>query len=210
MKRSLFKSLVLALAGTGIVFAECIEPENAEEIKLNLQKIIKDTYLNYMSFFNIKSNLDRVKSQLNDTDNSTITTDFNHRRSQTYISRLYGEPKCKSRLRFRAHENHSSNEISSCPWYHIIEFDSDRIPLTLLKARCTCVNCLVPMRNGYRRDRNATSGSCKEVSYHMPVIRRHCVGGEFQYRIAIENIPVGCTCQRCNRNKKQGKTTAQI
>ena len=172
--------------------------------------MIEEKYLDYISFFNIKKNLERVKGQLNDTDYSINTTDIDHHTSRTYLSRLYGESKCKFRRRFRAGQEYSSNEMSSCPWYYVIEFDSDRMPLTLLKARCTCVNCLVPVRNGYKRDRNATSGSCTEVSYHMPVIRRVCIRGEFQYRIAIENIPVGCTCQRCNRKKKQGKITTYL
>ncbi|XP_045172412.1 interleukin 17-like protein [Mercenaria mercenaria] len=202
--------LVLLFAFVNTVLSECHEPPNAEEIKQNLQNVIKDTYLNYMSFFNIRSNLDKVTRQLNATFAVTNTTVSSSYKKQTYISRLYGESKCKKRRRFSAVRNHTTSEMSSCPWYYNLEFDSDRIPLTVLKARCSCVNCLVPMRNGYKRDPNSAGGYCQEVSYHMPVIRRDCVGEEFRYRIVIENIPVGCTCQRCNRKKKQGKRTLAV
>lgn len=166
--------------------------------------MIKDNYMNYMSFLNIKGNLVRARGKFKtlDINNSTVL----HRSRHVYVSRLYGEEKCKKKRKFRSGRKQSTSEMSSCPWYFVLEVDNDRIPSTVLKAKCTCSRCMVPTRYGFKRDRTHSIGYCKEVRYYMPVIQRRCNVGVYQYQIAIENIPVGCACKRCNRKNIRGKT----
>lgn len=183
--------------------SDCREPTGVKKIQKKLQSKIKDNYINYMSFFNVKSILEKVNGQLVETfDTSNVTTLHSTHEREIYISRIYGESRCKRKRLIRPGKNHTASEMSSCPWFYMLEVDNDRIPLTVLKAQCSCRNCLVPTSYGYKRDKNGSGGYCEEVSYHMPVIRRHCVDNVYRYRIAIEKIPVGCTCQRCSRKKK--------
>lgn len=195
----LFKFQVCLFVSVKLSLSTCQEPSNVTHIKLELQNTIRDNYMNYMSFLNVKGNLVRTKGQLNTLDIKNSTA----HQQKVYVSRLYGEQKCKKMRKFRSRRKQSASEMSSCPWYYVLEVDKDRIPSTVLKAKCSCSRCMVPTRYGYKRDRTKSIGNCKEVRYYMPIIRRHCDAGVYRYQIAIENMPVGCTCKRCNRKKRR-------
>lgn len=207
----MWKSVLVAATVTLAALAyetdgQCEEPPNVDGIKQNLQTLIRDNYLSYMSFLNIQSTLEKAKSQLNETFFTSARPEEN---SKVLVTRLYGESRCKKRHHFRPNQNGTTNEVSSCPWHYVLEVDENRTPSALLKAKCTCRNCLIPTDYGYKRDPGSSQEYCEEVKYYMPVIRRYCETGIYRYFVDIENIPVGCTCQRCNRNEKHGNNNSE-
>lgn len=145
-----------------------------------------------MSYFNIKNILREVPYKLNISSSEAD--------SQVLLSKIHGDSRCRKRHLFGSGLK-ETNERSSCPWYYVLEVDLNREPQTIAKARCSCKRCLEMSNSGYKSSKTST---CKEISYHMPVIRRKCVERVFKYGIYLEEIAVGCTCQRCTKLDRTG------
>ncbi|XP_072051778.1 interleukin-17C-like [Amphiura filiformis] len=76
------------------------------------------------------------------------------------------------------------NDVASCPWDFTDDYDEDRIPAVIKKARCLCENC-----NG-RFDMG-----CKEIKQPIKVFKKDiCTKGYQMYRMETINVPVGCAC----------------
>ncbi|KAL4224637.1 Interleukin-17 [Mactra antiquata] len=161
------------------ISSDCQEPPNVEEIKQRLNDEIRDSYMESMSYFNIKHILNEVPNKLN--------ISYPNSNGQVLLARIYGDLKCRRRHQLASNQTH---ERSSCPWYYALEVDWDREPQTIVKAKCSCKRCL----DGSRRSKKGSE--CQEISYHLPVIRRQCEGYIYKYGIFLENVAVGCTCQR--------------
>lgn len=79
------------------------------------------------------------------------------------------------------------NSVSSCPWHYVLNVDPNRIPQSIVEARCNC------------RNRPCVGGSgnsrCEPLKYNIRVLRKYgCEDGVFLYKRTFETITVGCTC----------------
>lgn len=76
---------------------------------------------------------------------------------------------------------------SDCPWHWLVHHNPRRYPSTILKAQCTCRNCI-----GADITRR-----CHKVYTQITVlesVRDVCVDGLYEYRERTIRVPVGCTC----------------
>ncbi|PIK36075.1 putative interleukin-17D-like [Apostichopus japonicus] len=81
---------------------------------------------------------------------------------------------------------------SMCPWYYENEYEADRFPAVISKARCRCVSCLNPITS--RLDRHLT---CRPIKYRMNVLKLSgCVEGLLKYNVTTIDVPVACACMR--------------
>ena len=179
----------------------CKEPKNFEIIFRNITRQLLDYHSQVAQYYSIPNFLETHRKQLN----STLSIDILAAVSKTagFQVRVYGEPSCK-RLR-NINRKDSNEEINSttidklatCPWHVSLEYDKNRIPAKMMKAICTCGKCY---RNDGSLDRE---GRCKPVEIFSPVIRKVCLKGVYDYFVDIESVPVGCTCKRNFRSKKE-------
>ena len=95
---------------------------------------------------------------------------------------IFGTPRCKAAKR-------DPDLNLTCPWYVNLDYDENRLPQTMAKAECTCDECI------------KVTGYCEKVYTYQTVIRRYCISDTFEYRLAMEPVPVGCTCRHELRNK---------
>lgn len=162
----------------------CVEPENATAIIDSLKERLERTYM--ASLEHVALNVpQRLHTPLGQDSQDTGL-------ALRYQATLAGERGCHQRSR----RQNEISELSSCPWYFVMDFDPDRIPSTLARAKCSCVKCLsastvedeVPFKIVQRR------GRCRAVNSYLPVIRKYCIPGEYKYNIVQEQLTVGCTC----------------
>ncbi|XP_033124307.1 uncharacterized protein LOC117122721 [Anneissia japonica] len=93
--------------------------------------------------------------------------------------------------------DYSLSESGLCPFDFYEDYQADRIPATIMKARCrpTCTTCIDPFDN----TQTSTLG-CEEVMYTMKAMRKvGCEGSVFQFEQYDEIFPVACICQRTVR-----------
>ena len=95
---------------------------------------------------------------------------------------IYGNRRCREVKR-------DPDLKLACPWYVYLEYDENRMPQTMAKAECTCDECI------------KVAGYCEKVYTYQTVIRRYCISDTFDYKLAMEPVPVGCTCRHEIRNK---------
>ena len=90
-------------------------------------------------------------------------------------------------------------DISICPWFVDLDYDKQRYPRILLKAKCRCEQC-VKIGN-YRSATEETV--CKHVTVKEKVLRRQlsphqgtsiCKDGKAVYLSTWEEIPIACAC----------------
>jgi hypothetical protein len=113
----------------------------------------------------------------------------------TRQSQIHGKRSCKENIKVTSD---SDIEVqSTCPWYTVMDFNAQRVPQTIAKAKCSCNHCYTTDRTGKTRDR------CTSVNSFIPVVKWSCqsngpspIPKYFQYFIDIETVPVGCTCKR--------------
>ena len=103
----------------------------------------------------------------------------------------------------------SSEQInlrSTCPWHYVLNNDNNRIPATLVEAKCNCqgsTSC-VGANNPHYHTR------CMPVIYYTRVRRKfaHCVNEngqlESMFKSVREPIVVGCTCEIQLRRHRHG------
>lgn len=82
----------------------------------------------------------------------------------------------------RALRHTTINNIALCPFSYYRNYDVNRVPRTLLEARCTC------------EEPGLAGTLCQEVVYHVRVVRRSGCGadGYFTYRAVYEPVSVAC------------------
>ncbi|KAL3857124.1 hypothetical protein ACJMK2_011819 [Sinanodonta woodiana] len=82
--------------------------------------------------------------------------------------------------------------MSTCPWSFDMDYDENRTPVSLARARCSCDKCL-PRSGDYNGH-----GKCLPVMAFIPVVRRRCKtdANEYEYKGLLESVAVGCTCIR--------------
>ena len=113
--------------------------------------------------------------------------------SQKRKYRIYGESKCKSKKLVNIRGKQHINYKSTCPWYVYLDYDVDRLPQAMAKAKCSCKKCF----NVFSSRRNSEKGSCEKIKSYVPVIRRQCsINMVYEYAVYMEMVPVGCTCKR--------------
>ena len=146
---------------------------------------------------NLKDELDHLYRELlllkiNGSETFSIVPKYHIPRNTYPLStntkrqRIYGKLVCGKHRHMRKFLNFRS----TCPWYMYLEYDIDRIPQAMVKAECTCKDCL-------NRD---NSGKCEKVDSFVSVIRRTCIDGIYKYYIYMEPVPVGCTCKHHVKN----------
>ena len=124
--------------------------------------------------------------------------------SRTFTTKLYGkELNCTNEIerltsrRSRRNRRAGGEELLErkiCPWDVLVEYDSLRLPASIAKARCVCHECLLATRRS-RNTKGTHKPACTEINSVMPVIRKSCVSSVYVYRVELEPVPVGCTCQ---------------
>ena len=88
---------------------------------------------------------------------------------------LYGSKKCP-RI------NPFIDLLPDCPIYYVLQNDSNRIPTTIVNARCSCKRC----RHDHSGEKN-----CKEVYTYTRVMRRL---DSCQFEPVLEAVSVACAC----------------
>jgi len=84
----------------------------------------------------------------------------------------------------------SREDQQVCPSYFVMEYDSFRIPDTMVQAQCRCRDCLDDSDSHELRE-------CKKIHYYTRVLRVvNCVNGVYVYDEVWEPISVGCHCVR--------------
>ncbi|XP_041376887.1 uncharacterized protein LOC121389355 [Gigantopelta aegis] len=87
-----------------------------------------------------------------------------------------------------------------CPTYHVINYDENRKPSSLLESRCSCKTCFDPNASAEL----STLLACQPLMYYTRVLRRFdCRNGTYVYQSTWEPLQVGCTC-----NFPQHRTSA--
>ncbi|XP_071964853.1 uncharacterized protein [Antedon mediterranea] len=97
----------------------------------------------------------------------------------------------------QAPTDYSLSESGLCPFDYYEDYQSDRIPARIMKARCrpSCTTCIDPFTN-----KQTSALQCKEVTYTMTVMKKvGCEGDVFKYEQYTEEFPVACVCQRTVR-----------
>lgn len=84
-----------------------------------------------------------------------------------------------------------------CPWTYVENVDNERIPSTIVEAKCIrrrCRGC----SSHYYHDSQLRRPACSEVYYYASVMRKTGCdeNGRSQYETALQRISVGCTCLR--------------
>ncbi|XP_041346707.1 uncharacterized protein LOC121366260 [Gigantopelta aegis] len=78
-----------------------------------------------------------------------------------------------------------------CPTYHVLNFDENRKPKSLVETRCSCKNCPDPNVP----HKTSTLLACQPIIYYTRVLRRFdCRDGIYVYQTSWEPLQVGCTC----------------
>ena len=174
---------------------KCKEPDSLDEIKKNLYREIYEYYNQAAQYY-------QVPGLLGNNSNHLLRPAPKHKRHRvlkqraTKQSRIYGEPSCNGLRNInRIDTNDDINstnldKLATCPWHVILEVDQHRIPQSIAKAVCTCEKCY--KTDGWEEQK----GSCQEVLTYVPVIRKHCDNGAFEYFADVEPVPVGCTCKQ--------------
>ena len=111
--------------------------------------------------------------------------------------KMHGISRCSNKRLRGGNFTEDDNEpvTATSPWYFKLDYVTDRLPDMMAKAECTCRKCYNPLyRNG--------SGKCEKIESFDPVIRRICVSGIYRYFATVESVPVGCTCSRHSKEKK--------
>ena len=179
----------------------CKEPKNFKLTIRNITRQLLEYHSQVAQYYSIQDFLDTHRKQLN----STLFKDILAAVSKTtgFQVRVYGEPSCK-RLR-NINRKDSNEEINSTtvdklatyPWHVSLDYDKNRIPAKMMKAICTCGKCY---RNDGSLDRE---GKCEPAETFPPVIRKVYVKGVYDYFVDLESVPVGCTCKRNFKSKKE-------
>ena len=118
-----------------------------------------------------------------------------HSAQKTY--KVYGTSNCRiARQLFRSLTKPQRNEQSTCPWYVYLDYDSERIPQIIAKARCTCTMCI-----GVMDSSNNGPGRCEPVDSFRTVLRRCKNDSDCVYYVDVEAVPVGCSCNRVVNNR---------
>jgi hypothetical protein len=166
--------------------AQCIHHPNAEQQK---QQLKRDAFHEYISNGWTLKIMDEYRKNTRPERPSNLIDVLVRQRDYS------GEKSCrKNRIITPDSDIHT---LSTCPWYYVIDFDSQREPQIVSKAKCSCKRCFTVDRGGKSRD------MCREINSFIPVIKWRCpnnyTGNKpyyFQYYLDYEAVPVGCTCQR--------------
>ena len=114
-----------------------------------------------------------------------------------YRVKISGDTVCNDK-RFRGRHHHNTNttmnNLSTCPWHYVLDVDKNRVPKTVTAAACTCNECR-SLKSGKR----CAGHICQEIVRRIPVVRRFCIDGKYNYTTHIESLPIGCTCNRALR-----------
>ena len=164
----------ILLYTAGCSFTNCSEPRDLHEQIDKLYKKILNMNLIGSSTYNI----------IPEYRNSATKSQSYPKLNKKY--KIYGISKCKN---LRLLRRRQLNFKSTCPWYMFLDYDVNRIPQTMAKSECSCKEC-------FNVHNSKMSGKCEKINSYVPVIRKSCLSGEYKYKVAIETVPVGCTCKR--------------
>lgn len=177
--------------------SRCVHPPYAEQNKTALyRKIFKDFYLGRWTYNTIPEYRKNAYFNKERLEAKSTLGHLVSEQANVFQYRIAGESKCRKHRTVSKDSDISSR--STCPWYHVLDFDMQREPQAIAKAKCSCKHCLSVNRNGN------TTNRCKEINTYVPVIKWSCPlnyeGGNnyFQYYIHLETVPVGCTCKTPN------------
>lgn len=171
----------------------CVHAPNKTRIIKQLYKeIYQDYFLGGQTFNVIPEYRNVVRRHYASLQSNMGLTESKSRNTQ-----IYGSSVCP-----KFHRNAPEPVTSNCPHYIVLNVDKQREPKNIAKAKCNCHRCL-------RIDHNykpfETTGSCRPVSTFIPVIRWKCPkpyvreqtnNKYYRYVIDIEEVPIGCTCER--------------
>ena len=164
----------------------CADPADAKKQLYNLFNGVRLYNARGLNTFNI------IPAFRKSLQNNFMT--FKSKLKRQYI---HGGPKC-NKLHVK-HGNVSEEDVrnmsATCPWHVKLDYDTDRLPIMMAKAECTCRRCVHPFYGN-------SAGKCEKVESFVSVIRRKCVRGFYKYFATVESVPVGCTCVRYSKRKK--------
>jgi hypothetical protein len=143
----------------------CEEPSPIE-----IAGLFSDAYLMHESFDMTRYNSVHLTHDMKNFENITTT-------------RIPGySTACR-----RYSNSYNINAASSCPWHYVLNVDPNRIPGSIIEAKCNCRNR--PCVNG------GGNSQCEPLKYNIRVLRKYgCENGKFLYKRTSERITVGCTC----------------
>lgn len=173
--------------------SDCKEPNNYRKIQRNLSRVIERDYYQNLGSLSFPANYKQATEQ---TEKG--------KRMSALRTKIYGQSlncteemlKIQNGISVRQTLDKVYPNRSVCPWDIVAEYDPLRIPATVAKARCSCQNCL-------SKDLlNSRSYGCVTVDSAIPVIRKECVNMTYTYQVELETVPVGCSCQKLNDQRK--------
>ena len=191
---------MLLIATVGLVQSSfegpCVHAPNKSKIMKKLYKEIVQKYmLGYTSYNVIPEYRNVVRKHYASLQSNTVYDELKSR--DTYI---YGSSVCP-----RSRRLVQTPVKSTCPHYIVLNVDKQREPRSIAKVKCSCHRCL---RIDTAENRHKSTSRCKPVSTFVPVIRWKCPkpfarsDNYFKYVIDLEEVPVGCTCERAKPAKK--------
>ena len=118
--------------------------------------------------------------------------------------KIHRTSKCADLISTTSLRKNILGSNSTCPWYTVLDYDANRIPQTIAKAKCLRRRCL-------RVYDSQKSEQCEPIYSVLPVIRKICVPdtGKYQFEIFMEAIPVSCACKTHSINRIGPKTVMQ-
>ncbi|XP_064606096.1 interleukin-17A-like [Liolophura sinensis] len=154
----------------------CEEPENLDQMKANLNSYPKhDSFLNVPPERNLPTGELKTLEEIQNKTPQFVSIE---------LEPEYGRTSCSAPLRHHHHQI-----MTTCPWYFARNTDVNRYPRTIIQAICSCEQCLEFMGDV------RTQNQCKPIPNFIRVLRRvGCSSGRYEYAMALEPMPTGCTC----------------
>jgi hypothetical protein len=156
---------------TQLAFSYCKDPSIEQ-----LDNLLVENYKHVLK--NIKEGIDiypfvqeKHKNLILDASKNVFITNQTH-----------GDTAC-SKIQTTWHQY----EVSTCPHHYVDVLRQDRYPYQIKHAICNCVKCL-GIKSLFSR--------CVPINVAKPVLLKNScrANGIFEWRFAMELIPIGCNC----------------
>lgn len=171
-------------------------PNKTRVIRQLYKEIYQEYFLGYPTFNVIPEYRDAVRRHY-----ASLQTHMPFEEHKIRNRQIYGSSACPRSRR------HAPEEVKSpCPHHVVLNVDRQREPRNIAKAKCNCHRCL---NIDHESKVWAGTGTCKPVSSFIPVIRWKCprirTGNQtyYTYVIEMEEVPIGCTCERARSVRRR-------
>ncbi|ESO90251.1 hypothetical protein LOTGIDRAFT_164174 [Lottia gigantea] len=100
---------------------------------------------------------------------------------------------------FRGETSCKKMTANICPSYHVVQYDPERVPSTIIQAECACKHC--KSSRSFKRYGNGMKFNCEKIISYSRVLRKtECKLNidtndlVMQYKKVWEPVSVACTC----------------